>query len=150
MFNHSHIQSPRGLQPNESVTRVRDFQIFRISADFGFRQSECCQSLANLERLKRSVSDLKAHHTLADFLSGDLRSFIADKKSASVECFPTSHDKIGSCRGKLNMFDFQKSRRILSASVWWSPTICRRQIYAVTNGKGYFHHVIFIARIQHA
>ena len=76
-----------------------------------------------------------AHHTPADFLSGDLRFFIADKKSASVRCFPTSHDKVG---GKLNMFDFQTSWRILSASVWWSPTFCRRQIYAVTNGKGLF------------
>ena len=37
------------------------------------------------------------------------------------------------------MFDFQTSWRILSASVWWSSIICRRQIYAVTNGKGLFH-----------
>ena len=43
----------------------------------------------------------KAHHTLADFLLGECRVFIADRKSASVGWIPTSHDKIGSCREKI-------------------------------------------------
>ena len=52
----------------------------------------------------------KAHHMHTSrfsigkvpiFLSGKCRFFITDKKSASVGWIPTSHDNIGSCRGKI-------------------------------------------------
>ena len=62
----------------------------------------------------------KAHHTLADFLSGDLRFFITNKNSASVVWILTSHDKVRSCRWKFKHVWFSD---VLTDLVGWCVVV---------------------------
>ena len=65
--------------------------------------------------------ETKPHHILADFLSPTKNGLVwGGSRQATIKS-----DLVG---GKLSMFDFQTSRGILSASVWWSPTMYREEI----------------------
>ena len=101
------------MRPLEFATRgysrsaLRSLRSLRTSHSFG--RPDLASELPLVPRVS------------ADFLSPTKNRLVwGGSRQATIKS-----DLVG---GKLNMFDFQTSRRTLSASVWWSPTIYREKI----------------------